>query len=233
MERETIEYRGKNYHRYPDSERAQHRNYFYRHGAGDTSPVALHRQIYEDNNGPIPKGMDIHHRDHDFDNNSPENFKCLTKTEHRIEHPMSDEEKARRSIDGKENNKLTKWQRENPELAAKNWSERGKNNTGLADWKKDNPELASKVYSEAGKKSNGNADALHKWRAENPELAKAAGVLARTKAATAPRKEYERTGIKKWRIENPELARQIASEAGRRSGAARRAKRESLQLNGG
>src|SRR3990167_3168520 len=80
MERETIVYRGKNYHRYPESKRRQHRVYYWRHDKG--SPFPLHRQIWIDTNGTIPKGMVIHHKDENPSNNTIENLELLSAGRH-------------------------------------------------------------------------------------------------------------------------------------------------------
>lgn len=42
----------------------------------------LHRLVWESINGPIPDGHDIHHRDHDRQNNRICNLQCLTGSEH-------------------------------------------------------------------------------------------------------------------------------------------------------
>lgn len=42
----------------------------------------LHRRMWEDENGPIPKGYDIHHSDGCKTNNVLKNFELLTKSEH-------------------------------------------------------------------------------------------------------------------------------------------------------
>ena len=126
MGRETIVYKDKNYNRYPESKRPQLRNYYYRHDKWKESPVALHRQIYEDNHGPIPKGHQVHHKDNDFSNNSPDNLVCLTVAEHRKLHPMSDEAKAKRAIESRERNPLGAWRKENPDLAYQTQIENGK-----------------------------------------------------------------------------------------------------------
>lgn len=42
----------------------------------------LHRRVWEDANGPIPDGWDIHHRDENKTNNALDNFECLPKAEH-------------------------------------------------------------------------------------------------------------------------------------------------------
>ena len=42
----------------------------------------LHRVVYEDNYGPIPKGHHVHHKDHNRHNNCIENLELLTASEH-------------------------------------------------------------------------------------------------------------------------------------------------------
>ena len=86
MERETIMYRGKKYHRYPSSERRQLRVYFWRHDLWKLAPVSLHRQIYIDNFGEIPKEYCIHHRDHNPLNNSPDNLEAKPRGQHNSDH---------------------------------------------------------------------------------------------------------------------------------------------------
>lgn len=165
MGRETINYNGKNYHRHPESERAQHRNYFWRHDKWKESPVALHRQIYEDVYGSIPPKHHIHHKDGDFSNNSIENLECIAAGEHRKRHPASEEARIRMAERSKERDPLGEWRRNNPNLAKEHAIQNGKQSQGLSEWRKNNPELVS----EMGRKSSQN---LRKWREENPELAK-------------------------------------------------------------
>ena len=58
----------------------------------------LHIYIYEKYNGNIPKGYEVHHIDHNKDNNEIENLQLLTKKEHNKIHyeEMTEEEKQRR-----------------------------------------------------------------------------------------------------------------------------------------
>lgn len=58
----------------------------------------LHIYIYEKYNGEIPKGMQIHHIDHNKDNNDISNLQMISRKEHNRIHylEMSDEEKERR-----------------------------------------------------------------------------------------------------------------------------------------
>lgn len=82
---EVVEYRGNRYRRYPESKNRSNRLYFY---ATEPRRGFLHRHVWEDENGPIPPGHDIHHDDKDTSNNSPGNLICLSKKEHRKEHPF-------------------------------------------------------------------------------------------------------------------------------------------------
>lgn len=57
----------------------------------------LHRYVYEKLNGPIPKGYQIHHIDHDKGNNEPGNLELLTASQHSARHmdEMTDDMRAR------------------------------------------------------------------------------------------------------------------------------------------
>ncbi len=85
--REVIVYKGVRFYRYPNSRHSAHRRYF-KPGIADCIKGwdSLHREIWMDHNGPIPDGCDIHHKDEDWNNNSPDNLVCVTKLEHRREH---------------------------------------------------------------------------------------------------------------------------------------------------
>ena len=85
MERETIIYRGTKYFRYPRSRLRHKRVYFHAH-AGTRLPRALHRQIWIDNFGPIPKGFHVHHRDDDSLHNEIDNLELLKPKEHTARH---------------------------------------------------------------------------------------------------------------------------------------------------
>lgn len=89
-ERISVEYAGKLWHRYPNAKKASDRNYF-----RDSFGCKLHRTVWEDANGPIPDGYDIHHKDENPLNNDISNLECLTRLEHRQRHPVKDLEKAR------------------------------------------------------------------------------------------------------------------------------------------
>jgi len=57
------------------------RNY-YRNQGYYVHTVRLHRQIWEDTFGEIPKDHHIHHKNGDFSDNRLENLECLHKNEH-------------------------------------------------------------------------------------------------------------------------------------------------------
>ena len=42
----------------------------------------IHRYVWEYYNGAIPKGYDVHHKDHDKSNNDISNLELITKAEH-------------------------------------------------------------------------------------------------------------------------------------------------------
>lgn len=58
----------------------------------------LHVYVWEHHNGSIPKGYDIHHIDHDKNNNNIENLAILSRKEHLQIHgnELSEEQKERR-----------------------------------------------------------------------------------------------------------------------------------------
>jgi len=53
---------------------------------GTKAGKRLHVAVWEHFNGLMPKGCEIHHRDHDRRNNDIENLECLTIAEHRKHH---------------------------------------------------------------------------------------------------------------------------------------------------
>lgn len=58
----------------------------------------LHIYIYEKEYGEIPQGMEVHHKDHNKDNNDIDNLILLTREEHMKIHKkeMTDEEREKR-----------------------------------------------------------------------------------------------------------------------------------------
>lgn len=88
VNREMILYNGVKYARYPDSKYISYRRYFYAFSKGKdgTTRTTLHRQIWKDVYGEIPKGYDIHHKGGDFLNNDISNLECIPKKEHSKKH---------------------------------------------------------------------------------------------------------------------------------------------------
>ena len=46
----------------------------------------MHRYVWEFYNGAIPSGFDVHHIDHNVDNNNISNLELLSKKEHQHKH---------------------------------------------------------------------------------------------------------------------------------------------------
>lgn len=49
----------------------------------------LHRRIWVDNFGPIPGGLDVHHRDEDWRNSTPLNLALIPSSEHKRLHMLA------------------------------------------------------------------------------------------------------------------------------------------------
>lgn len=106
-DKEVIVFNGKKYTRRPHSSRKESRNYFSRSGSGGTD--TLHRAIWEYHNGPIPKGMHIHHIDHNPLNNAIENLECLSRSEHVKKHWTEERQKAQEEHLDKVRHKAYAW----------------------------------------------------------------------------------------------------------------------------
>lgn len=108
---ETTEYKGRIFRRYPDAKRRSDRVYFKCTIAH--KPTFLHRLVYEDNFGKIPKGMHVHHKDGNEANNSPDNLELLTPKEHSNEH-MDDEraERCRKNLNKNARPKACEWHKD-------------------------------------------------------------------------------------------------------------------------
>lgn len=79
---EVVVFNGRTYRRYPNATQPAHRRYFSRSGGHG----ALHRDIWEHYNGPIPAGYDVHHKNEDWSNNDISNLELLPKREHCKKH---------------------------------------------------------------------------------------------------------------------------------------------------
>jgi len=86
MQKDIILYKGKRYTRNPESTRRQHRVYYWRHDKWKEPPFPLHRQIWIDSFGVIPKGFHIHHKDGNTLNNLISNLECISASAHGKEH---------------------------------------------------------------------------------------------------------------------------------------------------
>ena len=62
------------------------RDGYYQISSGIHQGKLLHRLIYEDYYGSIPKGFQVHHKDGDKTNNNPENLMILSKSNHHSLH---------------------------------------------------------------------------------------------------------------------------------------------------
>lgn len=86
---ESIRYRGIKFYRYPESKYQTHRRYW-NPGIGDRQRGAdyLHREVWRDANGrqEIPEGYHVHHINHDYDDNRPENLALVSNAEHQEHH---------------------------------------------------------------------------------------------------------------------------------------------------
>lgn len=146
MSNECIEFQGRRYIRWPESENRNDRVYFKCHIWPD-SPRYLHRDIWESVNGPIPKGFAIHHVDGNPLNNGIKNLKCILLKEHASNHTcdlQQDKDYCRRTQLGllKARNAAKSWHRSD---AGRKWhSEHAKE---IAD----NTPLIKKVCEQCGK----------------------------------------------------------------------------------
>jgi hypothetical protein len=61
---------------------------YYRFTSGPDKGKLLHRIIWEEHNGLIPEGHDIHHKDEDKLNIDPENLECISHGEHSRLHKL-------------------------------------------------------------------------------------------------------------------------------------------------
>lgn len=99
---ESVVFNGITFRRYPDSIHRSDRLYF-TPGAADKQRGfdRLHREVWKSIHGPIPPGCDIHHRDHDPGNNSPDNLVCIADADHKKYHArqeISDAQRAARYV---------------------------------------------------------------------------------------------------------------------------------------
>src|SRR5215212_924854 len=97
MYRESVEFNGFTFYRYPNSPH-KHCRVYYTPGLVDRIRYdleSLHREVWKAAYGEIPTGMEIHHSDFNPLNNEVSNLECLTKAEHAERHrsPASDQQR--------------------------------------------------------------------------------------------------------------------------------------------
>lgn len=70
----------------------------------------LHIYVWEKANGEVPDGYDIHHIDHNKDNNALENLACVPRSKHHSEHMAErDVDEMRRNLDENVRPLASKW----------------------------------------------------------------------------------------------------------------------------
>lgn len=79
---------------------------YYLSGAINGKRYRLHRYIYMKYKGDIPKGYDIHHIDHNKDNNEIENLQLLSSTKHKSIHGKEVSEEMRQYYRDNMNNRV-------------------------------------------------------------------------------------------------------------------------------
>lgn len=78
-------------------------------GQVEGRPKRLHVYVWELHNGPVPDGYDIHHIDHNKDNNSIENLAAVQRSEHHKQHGLDlDKDLCRYNLD-KARPKAAEW----------------------------------------------------------------------------------------------------------------------------
>ena len=79
---------------------------YYLSGAINGKRYRLHRYIYMKYKGDIPKGYDIHHIDHNKDNNEIENLQLLSSFQHKSIHSKEVSEEMRQYYRDNMNNRV-------------------------------------------------------------------------------------------------------------------------------
>jgi hypothetical protein len=100
--KETIFFNGVFYVRYPNAKGRHQRVYFWpqdKTGKRLYGIGALHRAIWENAHGPIPKGYMVHHIDHNPLNNALENLECVSRAEHAKRHAGHCSDRMRENLD--------------------------------------------------------------------------------------------------------------------------------------
>ena len=82
MKKNIIVYKGRNY-------RIDSEGYYGCHCRKVNKYLRLHRVIWEENNGPMPPGMDIHHKNENKTDNRIENLAAIDHSKHPSVHARS------------------------------------------------------------------------------------------------------------------------------------------------
>lgn len=105
--REYVSYQGNKYF-------IQSSGRYYQCGNKEIKPRLLHRKVWTDTYGAIPKGYVIHHKDHDWRNNNISNLEMISVSKHASDHLKE------RFVDTKYRDKNKK-QLEKAQEEAKKW----------------------------------------------------------------------------------------------------------------
>lgn len=92
--KEFVDYRGERFY-------LQSTGRYYQSGRKDVRERLLHSRVWSDENGPIPDGCEIHHKDENWRNNELQNLELVNGVDHQREHmlkKMQDPEFRERSI---------------------------------------------------------------------------------------------------------------------------------------
>lgn len=82
---EVTFYRGRKFVRYPQSKYPS--AHYFRPSRNDGDRRALHQVVWEDANGPVPDGFELHHRDKNKVNNALENLQLVPRGHAGVLHP--------------------------------------------------------------------------------------------------------------------------------------------------
>ena len=146
-------------------------NYYLSSGKIEGHRKRLHRYIWEYYNGEIPKGYDIHHKDHNKDNNELENLELLTSSEHKKRHAKETteelKERYRKNLEEKARPKAIEWHKS--EKSKKFHQKQYKRSLGLIKPQEYKCEICGTIYKAIPKKTNRfcSNKCKAKWRRES------------------------------------------------------------------
>jgi hypothetical protein len=122
--REEVIWNKKTYRRYPNAKQSSHRRYFSCAGS------FLHRDVWREKHGEIPKGFHVHHKDGDPANNDILNLECVSGKDHFVLHKETRSTNSKRpehlallerirpmTVDWHKSDEGRAWHRENAKLS--------------------------------------------------------------------------------------------------------------------